>query len=120
MGTGRPRTRDWDPQASQKRQRAVPQVIEDTPSDNPFALLSQQLASRSSAPSTQTKLQDIRKVIHVMPWMADHITDTGLVAVLHLGLDGAQETPLSSLGSAPNNTKSPSPQARRSKRRGVG
>jgi len=29
--------------------------------------------------------------------MADYITDTGLAAVLRLGLDGAKETPLSSL-----------------------
>jgi len=32
-----------------------------------------------------------------MPWMADYITDTGLAAVLGSGLDGAQETPPSSL-----------------------
>jgi hypothetical protein len=117
--------------------------------------------------------------------MADYITDTGLAAVLRSGLDGAQDTPpsslpgfrderpvspavapidaqvhttsvrateqaartteqppttlpaptepaapvtppaprassTSSLSSAPNNTKSPSPQPRRSKRRGAG
>jgi len=32
-----------------------------------------------------------------MPWMADYITDTGLAAVLRLGLDGTQDTPPSTL-----------------------
>jgi len=32
-----------------------------------------------------------------MPWMADYIADTGLAAVLRSGLDGAQDTPPSSL-----------------------
>ena len=32
-----------------------------------------------------------------MPWIADYITDTGLAAALRSGLDGAQDTPPSSL-----------------------
>jgi hypothetical protein len=79
------------------RRRATPREIEDAPSDNPFAPLSRESASRPSAPSTQTKLQDVRKVLREMPWMADYITDTGLAAVLRSGLDGAQDTPPSSL-----------------------
>jgi len=167
------------------RRRATPREIEDAPSENPFAPLSRESASRPSAPSTQTKLQDVRKVLREMPLMADYITDTGLAAVLRSGLDCAQDTPpsslpgfrderppspavapidaqvhttsvrateqaartteqppttlpaatepaapvtppaprassTSSLSSAPNNTKSPSPQPRRSKRRGAG
>jgi len=79
------------------RRRATPREIEDAPSDNPFALLSWESASRPSAPSLQTKLQDVRKVLPEMPWMADYITDTGLAAVLRSGHDGAQDTPPSSL-----------------------
>jgi len=32
-----------------------------------------------------------------MPWMADYSTDTRVAAVLRSGLDGAQDTPPSSL-----------------------
>jgi len=79
------------------RRRATPREIEYARSDDPFAPLSLESASRPSAPSTQTKLQDFRKVLWEMPWMADYITDTGLAAVLRSGLDGAPDTPLSSL-----------------------
>ena len=48
-------------------------------------------------PYTQTNLQDIRKVLLEMHWMADYITDPGLAAVLRSGLGGAQDTPPSSL-----------------------
>ena len=54
--------------------------------------LSREWASRPAAPSTQTKLQDDRKLIQEMPWMANYISDTGLAAVLRAGLDVAQDT----------------------------
>jgi len=79
------------------RRRATPREIVDPPSDNLFAPFSRESASRPSAPCTQTKLQDVRKVLREMPWMADYIPDTGLAAVLRLGLDGAPDTPPSSL-----------------------
>jgi len=79
------------------RRRATLREIENAPSDNLFAPLSRGSASRPSAPSTQTKLQDVRKVLREMSWMADYITDTGLAAVLHSGLDCAPDTPPSSL-----------------------
>jgi len=63
------------------------------PSNNLFAPLSQEWASRPSVPYTQTNIQEVRKVLREMPWMADYITDTGLAAVLLLGLHGAQDTP---------------------------
>jgi len=69
----------------------------DAPSVNPFAPLLRESASRPSAPSTQTNLQDVRKVLREMPWMPDYITDTGLAAVLRPGLDGTHGTPPSSL-----------------------
>jgi len=76
---------------------ATPREIEDAPSDNPFAPLSRESASRPSPASTQTKLQDIRKGLPEIPWMADYIRDTGVAAVLRSGLAGAQDTPPSSL-----------------------
>ena len=79
------------------RRRATPGEIEDATGDNQFAPLSREAASRPSAPSTQTKLQEVRKVLREIPWMAVYITDTWLAAVLHSGLDGAQDTPPSSL-----------------------
>jgi len=78
-------------------QRATPPAIEDSPGDNLFAPLSGESASRAFAPSTQTKLPDVRKVLREIPWMADYITDTWLAAVLRLDLNGAQDTPPSSL-----------------------
>ena len=78
------------------QQRATLREIEDAPSNNPFVLLSRESASRPSAPSTQSKLQDVRKVPREMPLMAD-ITHTVLAAVLHSGLDGAKDTTPSSL-----------------------
>ena len=47
------------------------------------------------------KLKGVRKVLRGMPWMADHITDSRLAAVLRSGLDGAQDTPPSSLPQIP-------------------
>jgi len=79
------------------RRRATPREREDARSDDPFAPLSRESASRPSAPSTKRKLQDVRKVIREMPWIADYITGTGLATVLRLGLDGAQDTPPGSL-----------------------
>ena len=43
------------------------------------------------------KLQDVRKVLREIPWMADYVTDTGLADVLRWGLDGAQDAPPSNL-----------------------
>jgi len=79
------------------RGRATPREIEDGPRDNLCPPLSRESAIGPSVPSTQTNLQDVRKVLLQMPWMADYITDTGLAAVLRSGLDGAQDTPPSSL-----------------------
>ena len=78
------------------RRRATPGEIENAPRDTLFATLSRESASGLSAPSTQTKLQEVRKVLREMPWMADNITDTGLAAVLRLGHHGTQDTPPSS------------------------
>jgi len=79
------------------RVRATPREIAVAPSYILFAPLSRESASRPSAPSTQTKLQDVRKVLREMPWMPDYITDTKLPAVLHSGLNGSQDTPPSNL-----------------------
>jgi len=79
------------------RLRATPREIEAAGSDNLFAPLLRDSASRPSALSTQTKLQDVRKVLIAILWMGDYITYTGLVAVLRSGLYDAQDTPPSSL-----------------------
>jgi len=42
-------------------------------------------------------MQDVRKVLRDIPWMADYSTDTGLAALLLSGLNGAQDPPPSSL-----------------------
>jgi len=76
---------------------ATPREIEDAQSDKTFAPLVQESAFRASAPSTQTKLQAVRKLPRGMLWMADYLTDPGLAAVLRSGLDGAQDTPPSCL-----------------------
>ena len=79
------------------RRSATLREKQDAPSDNPFAPLSPESASRPSAPSTQPKLKDVRKVLREMLCMADYITDTGQAAVLRSGVDRAQDTPPCSL-----------------------
>ena len=77
--------------------RATPRERENPLRDHPITPLSQESASRPSAPFTQTKLQDPEKVLPEMPWVADYITDARLAPVLRSGLDGAPVTPPSSL-----------------------
>ena len=77
--------------------RATSREIENGPRDNPLATLSRESASRPSALSTQTKLEDVPKVRREKTWMPDYITDTRLATVLRSGVDGPQDTRPSSL-----------------------
>ena len=66
-------------------------------SSNPVTPLARESASGSSAPSTQARLQNVRKALMEMPYLAEFMTDSGVVVALRLGVDGARDTPPSSL-----------------------
>ena len=66
-------------------------------SSNPVAPLARESASGSSAPSTQARLQNVRKALMEMPYLAEYMTDSGVVAALRSGVDGGRDTPPSSL-----------------------
>jgi len=89
--------RNWEPRAPSTQLRATPQEMEDAPSHNRRASLSWGLTFRLSAPSTQTKPQDVRKVVREMPWVAEYITGTRRPTMLGSGCNGGHDTPRSSL-----------------------
>ena len=66
-------------------------------SSNPVAPLSRESASGPSAPSTQTRLQNVRKALMEMPYLAEYMTDSGVAAALRSGLDAGRDPPPSSL-----------------------
>ena len=66
-------------------------------SSNPVAQLSRESASGPSAPSAQSRLQNVRKALIEMPYLAESMTDRVVAAVLRSGFDGGQDTPPSSL-----------------------
>ena len=66
-------------------------------SSNPVTPLSRESASGPSALSTQTRLQNVRKALMEMPYLAEYMTDSGVAAALRSGIHGGWDTPPSSL-----------------------
>ena len=71
--------------------------MEEVVSSNPVAPLSRESASGPSAPSTQTRLQNVRKALREMTYLTDYMIDSGVAAAVHSGFDGGRDTPPSSL-----------------------
>ena len=77
--------------------KATRREIEEVVSSNPVAPLLQESASGPSGSSTQTRLQNVRKALMEMPYVAEYMTDTGEAAALRSGFDGGRDNPPSSL-----------------------
>ena len=74
-------------------QNTTSRELEEVVSSNPVHLFSGESASGSSAPSTQTRHQNVRKAQMLMPYLVDYLTDSWVAAALRAGLDSGG-TPL--------------------------